>query len=127
MTIESSNMRNPKNGNCNGNEAKTITQKNLHQIKEDYCNRLKGKLGESSESEVTSDGTLMMYEKKKCVFVKTEKNYQMLRNLELKVGVELIQSSEEIKKNVAASISQNDALVAGLKAVLMTKGIHRVA
>ncbi|MGX1753338.1 hypothetical protein [Sphingobacterium sp. NPDC055346] len=127
MTIESSNMRNPKNGNCNGNEAKTITQKNLHQIKEDYCNRLKGKLGELSESEVTSDGTLMMYEKKKCVFVKTEKNYQMLRNLELKVGVELIQSSEEIKKNVAASISQNDALVAGLKAVLMTAKNAKVA
>ena len=127
MTIESSNMRNPKNGNCNGNEAKTITQKNLYQIKEDYCNRLKGKLGELSESEVTKDGTLMMYEKKKCVFVKTEKNYQMLRNLELKVGVELIQASDEIKKNVAASILQNDALLAALKAVSMTAKNAKVA
>ncbi|WP_392469226.1 hypothetical protein ACF3OC_11415 [Sphingobacterium cellulitidis] len=127
MTIESSNMRNPKNGNCNGNEAKTITQKNLYQIKEEYCNRLKGKLGELSESEVTKDGTLMMYEKKKCVFVKTEKNYQMLRNLELKIGVELIQASDEIKKNVAASILQNDALLAALKAVSMTAKNAKVA
>ncbi|OYD42761.1 hypothetical protein [Sphingobacterium cellulitidis] len=127
MTIESSNMRNPKNGNCNGNEAKTITQKNLYQIKEDYCNRLKGKLGELSESEVTKDGTLMMYEKKKCVFVKTEKNYQMLRNLELKVGVELIQASDEIKKNVASSILQNDTLLAALKAVSMTAKNAKVA
>jgi len=120
MTIESSNIRNPKNGNCNDKEAKTITQKNLYKIKEDYCNRLKAKLGELSESEVSSDGSLMIYERKKCVFVKTEKNFHLLRNLELKIGVELIQASEEIKKNVAANIVQNDALVSALKAVLKT-------
>lgn len=120
MSIESSNLRSPQNGNCNDADAQTATQKNLHQIKEDYCKRLKAKLGELSESEVSSNGTLMMYEKKKCAFVNTEKNYLLIRNLELKVGIELIQASDEIKKNVAASISQNEALVLALKAVLKT-------
>lgn len=118
MTIESSNIRNPRNGNCNDKDVKTITQKNIYQIKEEYCLRLKSKLGELSESEVSRDGTLMMFEKKKCVFVKTEKNFLLIRNLELKVGVGLIQSTEEIKKNVTLAISQNESLVSSLKAVL---------
>lgn len=127
MTIESSNIRNPRNGNCKDSDPKTVTQKNLNLIKEDYCNRLKSKLGELSESEVTNNGTLMLYEKKKCVFVKTEKNFHMLRNLELKIGVELIQASEEIKKNVTSNIAQNEALVNALKAVLKSAKDAKIA
>jgi len=120
MSIESSNLPGSQNGNCKDTDAQTATQKSLHQLKEDYCKRLKAKSGELSESEVSGNGTLMMYEKKKCAFVNTEKNYLLVRNLELKVGIELMQASDEIKKNVAASISQNEALVLALKAVLKT-------
>ncbi|RQO66360.1 hypothetical protein DBR43_29505 [Pedobacter sp. KBW06] len=120
MSIESSGSREPQNGNCNDAEAETATQKTIHLLKEDYCKRLKGKVAELGESELTYDGTVMIYQKKKCAFVKTEKNYLLVRNLELKVGVELITASDEIKKNVAADILQNDALVLALKAVVKT-------
>ena len=120
MSIESSGSRGPQNGNCSDAEAKTATQKTINRIKEDYCKRLKVKVTELSESEVTHDGAIMMYKKKKCSFVKTEKNYRLVRNLELKIGVELIQASTEIKKNVATYITQNDALIAALKAVVKT-------
>lgn len=120
MSIESSGSREPQKGNCSDAEAKTATQKTIHRIKEDYCKKLNVKVTELNESEVTHDGAVMVYEKKKCIFVKTEKNYLLVRNLELKIGVELIQASNEIKKNVATYITQNDALVAALKAVVKT-------
>jgi len=96
------------------------TQKTIKQIKEEYCKKLKGKVSELSETEVTNDGAIMLYEKKRCAFVKTEKNYLLVRNLELKVGVQLIQASAELKKNVTAYMTQNDALVEALRAVVKT-------
>lgn len=120
MSIESSGYREPEKGNCNDAEAETATQKTIRLLKEDYCTRLKGKVAELGESELTYDGAVLVYQKKKCSLVKTEKNYLLARNLELKVCVELITAAEEIKKNVTADIAQNDALVIALKAVLKT-------
>lgn len=120
MSIEISNPREPQNGNCNDAAAETATQKAIHQLKENYCKKLKVKVSELNESEVTYDGAVMVYEKRKCAFVKTEKNYLLVRNLELRIGVEVIQASDEIKKNVTAYQTQNDALIAALKAVVKT-------
>lgn len=120
MSIESSGSKEQQNENCRDAEAKTATQKSIHRIKEDYCKKLKVKVSELSGAEVSHDGAVMSYEKKKCAFVKTEKNYLLVRNLELKIGVELIQASDEIKKNVASYKAQNLVLVDALKAVVKT-------
>jgi hypothetical protein len=124
MALETSNSQGYQTGSQgyqtgNGN-VEVATQKTINRIKEEYCKKLKDKVSELSETEVTHDGAVMMYEKKKCSFVKTEKNYLLVRNLELKVGVQLMQASAEIKKNVTSYITQNDALVAALRAVVKT-------
>jgi hypothetical protein len=118
--IENSGSREQQNGNCSDAEVKTATQKSLYRIKEEYCKKLKVKEAELVEMEITSYGTLLSYERKKCTFVKTEKNYLLVRNLELKIGVELIQASDEIKKNVVSYNTRNTALVDALKAVMKT-------
>lgn len=99
-------------------------QKLIHQKKNDYCITLKGLLGDLRKLEVTQMGLEVNYEQRKCFFVKTEKNYRITRNLELSVGVELIQASKEIKTNVAEYVKQNDKLSAALKD--LTKSIKDV-
>src|ERR1044072_7014608 len=110
----------PTNEKPCGDNGKTATKRTIKQIKDTYCESLKVLTGELSQSEVTYEGYVRAYHRKKCGFIKTEKNYRIVRNLELKYGVELVQSTEEIKKNVASYIKMNDDLVKALKDVLAT-------
>jgi hypothetical protein len=118
MSIQSSTNPKKQQDGTHGEKPKLPTKRTIDLIKETYCKNLKGLAGELSQSEVTYDGTLVTYNTKKCCFVKTEKNYRIIRNLELSVGVELVQANEEIKKNVVAYNKQNDDLVKALKLVL---------
>lgn len=120
MSIESSYAKGSQHGGCRDTEVETATQKTIRQIREGYCEKLRTLTGGLNETELGNEGAQMQYEKKKCSFVKTEKNYLLVRNLELKVGLELMQASEEIKKNVAGNLEQNTALVLALKAVVKT-------
>ena len=116
---QTNNKKPPAEKPCNDN-GKTATKRTIKQIKDTYCESLKVLTGELAQSEVMYEGYVRAYHRKKCGFIKTEKNYRIVRNLELKVGVELVQSTEEIKKNVAAYIKINDDLVKALKDVLAT-------
>lgn len=118
MPILSSPNAKSHHDGTHGEKPKLPTQRTIDLMKETYCKNLKGLVGELSQSEVTYDGTLVTYNTKKCYFVKTEKNYRITRNLQLSVGVELIQANEEIKKNVVLYNKQNDDLVKALKLVL---------
>jgi hypothetical protein len=118
MSIQSSTKPKKHNEGTNGEKQKLPTQRTIDLIKETYCKNLKGLVGELSQSEVTYDGTLVTYNTKKCCFAKTEKNYRIIRNLELSFGVELMQANDEIKKNVVLYNKQNDDLVKALKLVL---------
>lgn len=118
MPIQSTSNPNTHHDGTQGEKPKLPTQRTIDLIKETYCKNLKGLVGELSQSEVTYDGNLVTYNTKKCCFVKTEKNYRIIRNLELSVGVELIQANDEIKKNVVLYNKQNDDLVKALKLVL---------
>lgn len=118
MSIQSSTNPKKLSEGTHGEKQKLPTQRTIDLIKETYCKNLKGLVGELSQSEVTYEGTLVTYNTKKCCFVKTEKNYRIIRNLELAVGVELVQTNEEIKKNVVLYNKQNDDLVKALKLVL---------
>jgi hypothetical protein len=120
MALQQSNTKKPPAEKPCNDQGKTATKRTIKQIKDTYCESLKVLTGELSQSEVTYEGYVRAYHRKKCSFIKTEKNYRIVRNLELKVGIELIQSSEEIKKNVASYIKINDDLVKALKDVLTT-------
>jgi hypothetical protein len=108
MYNQSSTNQNERHEKKCDDKVKLPVERTIATLKNAYCTNLKGMVAELSESEVTYDGTLVTYNSRKCNFVKTEKNYRLVRNLELSVGVELAQASEEIKKNVAASVKQND-------------------
>lgn len=118
MAQQQSNTKKPPAEKPCNDKGKTPTKRTIKQIKDTYCQSLKGLMGELSQNEVTYEGLVRAYHRKKCTFIKTEKNYRIVRNLELKVGIELIQASDEIKKNVASYSKMNDDLVKALKDVL---------
>jgi hypothetical protein len=88
-------------------------------VKED-CEKLKVLIGSLTEVERTRRGLRRINESKKCCLVETEHNYQLYRNLELGVGVELVQACTEIKNDVAGYIVLNTGLAETLKK-LVTK------
>lgn len=122
MGIQPFNHKKPPSGDKSGKKSKAPTRRTVELLKDAYCQQLKGLYGELSNSEVTYEGALKLYNKKKCSFTKTEKNYRAMRNLSLSSGVELTQASAEIKKNVEAYIKYNgddkNGLVGALKDVL---------
>jgi hypothetical protein len=118
MALQQSNTKKPPAEKPCNDQGKTPTKRTIKQIKDTYCDSLKVLVGELSQSEVTYEGYVRAYHRKKCSFIKTEKNYRIVRNLELKVGIELVQASDEIRKNIASYSKTNDDLVKALKDVL---------
>lgn len=108
MYNQSSTNQNDRQEKRGDDKVKLPVERTIAKLKDAYCANLKGYVSDLSESEVTYDGTLVTYNAKKCNFVKTEKNYRLARNMQLSVSVELKAAADEIAKNVAASVKQND-------------------
>lgn len=98
----------------------TPTDKSIQTERGKVCNELKDKAGEVRVWEQNRLGAHQLYNDKKCCFVQTETNYQYYRNIELMIGVELLQVNEGIKENVAAYKKWNDELAAVLKELVKT-------
>jgi hypothetical protein len=92
--------------------------KTIQAIRDQDCAKLKGLLGELSQKEEIHKGLRQLYDSKKCLLIDTEYNYQIFRNLELSVGVELTQASLEIKQNIATYIGLSNNLATALKNVV---------
>jgi len=99
-------------------DGKTPTDKTVQRERQKVCDELKDKAAEVRQWEQSRHGAHQLYNDKKCVFVKTETNYQYYRNIELQVGVELLQVNEGIKENVTAYKKWNDDLADLLKKVV---------
>jgi hypothetical protein len=82
--------------------------------KADYCKSIKVKLGDLCKSEENEHGLKIIYEHRKCRFIRTEKNYMMYRNLELSTGIELIRAFDRISDNVTTYVTENTALATAL-------------
>lgn len=116
MSIQQFNEKKKPDGKKqNGHHS--LVKKTIRTKKDSYCDSLITLVGTLTASEENVKGLTTTYEFKKCSFVKTEKNYRITRNLELQTGVELIQSSAEIKADVAGLADINTRLVAALKAI----------
>jgi hypothetical protein len=116
MSIQQYNEKKKSDGKKQ-NGTHSPVKKTIRIKKDSYCDSLVTLVGTLAASEENVKGLTTTYEFKKCGFVKTEKNYRITRNLELQTGVELIQSSAEIKTDVTAVIDKNGKLVDALKAV----------
>ena len=116
MSIQQFNEKKKPDGKKN-NGGNSPVKKTIRTKKDSYCDSLVTLVGTLTASEENVQGLTTTYELKKCCFVKTEKNYRIIRNLEILTGVELIQASAEIKTDVTAVLDKNGKLVDALKAV----------
>jgi cell fate (sporulation/competence/biofilm development) regulator YlbF (YheA/YmcA/DUF963 family) len=96
------------------------TDKTVQRERHKVCSEMKDRAAEVLQWEQTRHGAHQLYNDKKGTFVKTELNYQFYRNMELMVGVELIQVNEGIKENVTSYKKWNDDLAATLKELVKT-------
>lgn len=106
----------PEEDKCK--DGKKPTDKTVQRERKKVCDALKDKAAEVRQWEQTRRGTHQLYNDRKCGFIKTETNYQYYRNIELSIGIELLQVNEGIKDNVTAYKKLNDDLAALLKNVV---------
>lgn len=112
---ESPRQEKPRKDDDKCGDGTTPTDKTIQTERGKVCNELKDKAGEVHVWEQTRKGAHKLYNDKKCIFVQTETDYQYYRNMELMVGVELLQVNEGIRENVTAYKKWNDDLAGVLK------------
>jgi len=106
----------PNTGGCTEND--TITQKTINAERKTYCDALTVAAGDVYQWEANFAGAQTLKKKKKCLFVWTEKNYQVFRNLEISTGTSLLQFNESIKDSTANFLKSNKAVYDGLKDIV---------
>ncbi len=108
----------PPRGDDKCKENDTLTQKLINTERKLYCKELDASAGTVYQWEENYSGWKELKQKKKCLFIWTEKNYQVFRNLQISTGVSLLQFNESIKESTTGFLKANKALSEGLKDVL---------
>jgi hypothetical protein len=109
-------QRDPRNSNCNENNS--ATQKTISAARRKYCDQLYEAAGVVSKWEKYQEGQLSLEERKKCLFVWTEDNYQRFRNTEISVGTELLTSNDLVRESVTNYMKWGTELSTTLKNML---------
>lgn len=86
------------------------TQKSINTQRITICNLLYETEGNVEQLQTKFDGENSVFKEKKCLFLHTEENYRMYRNLEICAGTELLQTNSSIKNNVASLSKLNTDL-----------------
>lgn len=105
-------------GTQDGPDRKDPVTLKIEKIIKADCDTLSGFIGDLNQAEENRKGLKKLYETKKRSFYDNEHHYLNYRRLELNVGVELIQSSTEIKQSVGNYIKLSDSLTAALRTVV---------
>jgi len=108
----------PPSGDEKCKENDTLTQKLINTERKLYCKELDTAAGSVFQWEENYAGWKVIKQKKKCLFVWTEKNYEVFRNLQIKTGTSLLQFNESIKDATGSFLKANKSLADGLKDVL---------
>jgi hypothetical protein len=108
----------PGRGSEKNHKEESPTRKTVKKLKDQFCNELKTLAGDLQEAEENNKGLYKIYHQKKCAFVKTEQNYRITRNLELTVGVELMQASQEMTNNLTTYVADNKAILTALNNIV---------
>lgn len=93
------------------------TQRTINTQRTKYCDELIWSEGEVVKSEQNYEGLSTQYEHKKCMFIWTQTNYQIYRNMVICISPELMQTTESIKENIATYIKLNTDLSTTLKSI----------
>lgn len=115
ITSSKTGARQYENDNNDCVENDSATQRSINTKRRKYCDKLYEAAGEVSKGEQSSEGQISQYENKKCMFLWTEDNYQRYRNTQIRVGTELLQSTELISENISNYISWGTELSTNLK------------
>lgn len=115
ITSSKTGARQHENNDNDCVENDSATQQSVNTERREYCNNLYATAGEVSKGEKSSEGQLSLYERKKCMFLWTEDNYQRYRNTGVRVGVELLQSTELVSENISNYINWGTELSTNLK------------
>ena len=91
-------------------EMDNATQVSINLNRSDICSKLYDAKALVTKSETKFEGEKHLYHEKKCLFVRTEANYQRYRNFEIVVGSEILQTNDTIKANVTQIRDWNKAL-----------------
>src|SRR5689334_14741747 len=84
----------PKKDDCKCEEKDTATQRSINLERQIYCLDLTTTSGEVSKWEENYKGQKELERMRKCLFIWTEYNYQVIRNFEITTGTSLIQFNE---------------------------------
>ena len=93
------------------------TQKTVNTERQNICVTLYNTSGDVLKNEKKFHGEEHIYHLRKCMFVWTETNYTLYRNLDITAGQELLQTNDSVKANVKNYIDQNKSLAAKLKGI----------
>jgi hypothetical protein len=91
------------------------TQKTINTERVKYCETSYSAAGDVKKWEKTYDGESNLLNRRKCMFMWTEGNFQRYRNTEITLGTELIQTTDLIKENVKSYIDWGSKLSTALK------------
>jgi len=123
--MNSTNQNPPGTNDCGCVGKNTVTQGIINTERAVYCDLLDTAGGSVLEYQEKYSGTKSLKNKKKKLFIWTEKNYQAFRNLDITKGTSLIQFNESIKEATTGFLKDNKTLSDNLKDVL--KKIKEVA
>jgi hypothetical protein len=90
------------------------TQVSMNANRQLLCALLYDTKGLVDKARTRFDGENDLYNEKKCIFIKTEENYQRFRNFDITAGTELIQTNDMMKVSVGQLKDWNKALNATL-------------
>ena len=91
------------------------TQKSINTERASYCSQVYEAAGEVNKWEASWTGEGNLFNRRKCMFVLTEENFQRYRNTEMTLGTEMLQSTTLIKDNVKNYIAWGSTLSGNLK------------
>jgi hypothetical protein len=108
----------PSHGDSKCKENDTPTQKWINAERKKFCLELDAAAGAVYQWEENYSGWTDLQQSKKCLFIWTEKNYEIFRNLQITTGLSLNLFNESIKENTTTFLKANKTLSDGLKEVL---------
>jgi len=108
----------PPKDDCKCKENDTVTQKTINDTRKQYCTSMDGAASDVYQWEENFSGLSTLVDRKQCLFIWTETNYQVFRNFEISTGTSLIQFNETIKDATAGYLKANKNVADSLKDVV---------
>jgi hypothetical protein len=93
----------------------SIQKESISKLREQYCTDMFDLKGKVVKLEVRKESLDQLITDKQCLFVWTERNYRIYRNLGFQTSAELLQTSDSIKEGVKNYLNTNKTLAESLK------------